>query len=255
MKLSALIATVAAQYNPDPTEPAPVPTDPPAPAPVPVESFACFPGNEITPCGCQWNTLESLANKTCTVSFDNDGSVLQFQSHGTWTEGGRSSGDFVFYGVDGMSSDLLNMNWFFNDAECWNPDMPPKYDENGDVVGYYYNRTMDPAPAGWKPSLSCVDNGGVTPDNLFSAFNSNWRPQGNYNVQVITAEGLAAGTFSFNAGVNVANATVDGAEGSASASGNVVAANFRTENIGNSQTINAVVTEGVPDAFGCSFSG
>merc|ERR1712227_954122 len=33
-----------------------------------------------------------------------------------------------------MSSDLLNMNWFFNDAECWNPDMPPKYDENGDVV-------------------------------------------------------------------------------------------------------------------------
>merc|ERR1712003_467704 len=87
MKLSALIATVAAQYNPDPTEPAPVPTDPPAPAPVPVETFACFPGNEITPCGCQWNTLESLANKTCTVSFDNDGSVLQFQSHGTWTEG------------------------------------------------------------------------------------------------------------------------------------------------------------------------
>merc|ERR1711886_19260 len=123
---------------------------------------------------------------------DNDGSVLQFQSHGTWTEGGRSSGDFVFYGVDGMSSDLLNMNWFFNDAECWNPDMPPKYDENGDVVGYYYNRTMDPAPAGWKPSLSCVDNGGVAPENLFSAFNSNWRPQGNYNVQVITAEGLAA---------------------------------------------------------------
>jgi len=154
-----------------------------------------------------------------------------------------------------MSSDLLNMNWFFQDSECWNPDMPPIYDDNGDVVGYYYNRTMDPAPAGWKPSLYCEDNGGVVPDNLFSAFNSNWRPQGNYNVQIITADGLAAGSFSFNDDVVVANATVDGAEGSATASGNVVAANFRTENIGNSQTINAVVSSGVPDAFGCSFSG
>merc|ERR1711926_58579 len=227
MKLSALIATVAAQYNPTeaPTE-APAPTEP---APVPVETFGCFPGNSITPCGCQWNTLESLANKTCTVTFDNDASLLQFQAHGTWTEGGRSSGSFVFYGVDGMSSDLLNMNWFFQDSECWNPDMPPIYDDNGDVVGYYYNRTMDPAPAGWKPSLYCEDNGGVVPDNLFSAFNSNWRPQGNYNVQIITADGLAAGSFSFN--------------------DDVVAANVRTENIGNSQTINAVVSSGVPDAF------
>merc|ERR1712157_403894 len=116
-------------------------------------------------------------------------------------------------------------------------------------------RTMDPAPAGWKPSLYCEDNGGVVPDNLFSAFNSNWRPQGNYNVQIITADGLAAGSFSFNDDVVVANATVDGAEGSTTASGNVVAANFRSENIGNSQTINAVVSSGVPDAFGCSFSG
>ena len=94
-----------------------------------------------------------------------------------------------------MSSDLLNMNWFFQDSECWNPDMPPIYDDNGDVVGYYYNRTMDPAPAGWKPSLYCEDNGGVVPDNLFSAFNSNWRPQGNYNVQIITSDGLAAGKY------------------------------------------------------------
>merc|ERR1712157_324789 len=174
MKISALIFSAAsAQYAETTTTPAPVTT----PEPAPVETYNCFPanGDGVTPCGCQWNTLETFENKTCTVKFGDSGAnILQFQAHGGWTQGnyGGAQGTYIFHGIDGMSAELLNMNWFFSleSGECCNDEMPLK--EDGSC---YYNKTMNPPE--WEPVVECVDNAGAYPTPVFSAFNSNWRPQ------------------------------------------------------------------------------
>lgn len=252
MKISALIfSAVSAQYAEEATTAAPAPVETEAPAPAPterVETYGCFVGNPDTPCGCQWDTLVSFANKTCTVEFGDSGNnIKQFQAHGGWTEGDSAPGKYVFYGVDGMSAEWLEMNWFFEDNECWNMDMGVKEDGS-----YYYNRTMDPAE--WKPELKCVDNNGEYPANVFSAFNSNWRSQSKYNVQVILGEGVASGTLTMNSGVVIGNATVSGGSATIEGDGNVVNANFDEDSTANSQQIEANYDSGaVPDAFACSF--
>jgi len=255
MKISALIFSAAsAQYAE--TEAATATAAPETPAPAPVEVYNCFPanGDGVTPCGCQWNTLETFENKTCTVTFGDSGAnILQFQAHGGWTQGnyGGAQGTYIFHGIDGMSAELLNMNWFFSleSGECCNDEMPLK--EDGSC---YYNKTMNPAE--WAPEISCVDNAGAYPTPVFSAFNSNWRPQASYNVQVIrSASDVAAGTFEFNDGVALGNATVGGVT-PVTVTGGDVAAVFNVDSTANSQQIEAYITSdsGVPDAFNCKFT-
>merc|ERR1711953_1001510 len=153
MKISALIFSAAGAQYAETEAPTAAPV-PETPAPAPVEVYNCFPanGDGVTPCGCQWNTLETFENKTCTVTFGDSGAnILQFQAHGGWTQGnyGGAQGTYIFHGIDGMSAELLNMNWFFSleSGECCNDAMPLK--EDGSC---YYNKTMNPAE--WAPQFS-----------------------------------------------------------------------------------------------------
>merc|ERR1712165_283054 len=232
MKISALIFSAASAQYAETEAPTAAPV-PETPAPAPVEVYSCFPanGDGVTPCGCQWNTLETFENKTCTVTFGDSGAnILQFQAHGGWTQGnyGGAQGTYIFHGID---------------------EMPLK--EDGSC---YYNKTMNPAE--WQPEISCVDNAGAYPTPVFSAFNSNWRPQASYNVQVIrSASDVAAGTFEFNDGVALGNATVGGVT-PVTVTGGDVAAVFNVDSTANSQQIEAYITgeSGVPDAFNCKFT-
>merc|ERR1712088_1077526 len=119
MKISALIFSAASAQYAETEAPTAAPV-PETPAPAPVEVYNCFPanGDGATPCGCQWNTLETFENKTCTVTFGDSGAnILQFQAHGGWTQGnyGGAQGSYIVQ-VIRSASDVAAGTFEFNDG-------------------------------------------------------------------------------------------------------------------------------------------